>query len=224
MFVGQKLIPVAKGFATVRPAMMPADSENELLDRCRKGDAAAWDYLFDLHYDAVGRFVFQFSPEFTREDAADLSQEVFLTVIRKLSSFKGDCRFQTWLFSIAANKARDLRERRRTVKRGGGRSVTSLDASDPVTGRAFEAPSSDIGPDTALIRRENSMLIGYALDGLQDACREIIELRYFGDLSYGEIGGVMNLNEKTVSSRLSRCLDRLEELVKSMFERERKGV
>jgi RNA polymerase sigma-70 factor (ECF subfamily) len=204
--------------------MKSTDPESELLENCRRGDAAAWDWLFDRHYDPLGRFVFQLSPDFTHEDVADVCQETFLTVIRKLDSFKGGCRFQTWLFTIALNKARDLREKRRAAKRGGGLPTVSMDAPDAVTGRPFEMPSPGPRPDATLIRRENLMLVGRALESLQDACREIIELRYFADLSYSEIGETLHLNEKTVSSRLSRCLGRLEAVVKDLFQQEKAGI
>ena len=55
-------------------------------------------------------------------------------------------------------------------------------------------------------------LVQQALEQLGEPCREIVELRYFGDLSYEEISRALNLNPKTVSSRLSKCLDRLEEI------------
>jgi RNA polymerase sigma-70 factor (ECF subfamily) len=95
-------------------------SEAELLARCRRGDAGAWDELFDLHYAASGRFVFQLAPDFSREDCEEICQETFLSVIKNLDSFQGESRFQTWLFRIAANKARDFREKRIASKRGGG--------------------------------------------------------------------------------------------------------
>ncbi|HXS68375.1 MAG TPA: sigma factor, partial [Candidatus Polarisedimenticolia bacterium] len=73
-------------------------SEAELLERCRRGEADAWDELFDLHYAAAGRFVFQLGSDFTREDAEEICQETFLSVIRNLDSFHGESQFQTWLF------------------------------------------------------------------------------------------------------------------------------
>src|SRR6266581_1647292 len=75
-----------------------------LKPRCRRGEAAAWDELFDRHYAAAGRFIFQLGSDFAREDAEEICQEVFLSVIRNLESFQGESRFQTWLFRIAANK------------------------------------------------------------------------------------------------------------------------
>src|SRR6185503_11455818 len=103
-------------------------SEAELLERCRRGQAEAWDELFDLHYAAAGRFIFQLGSDFTREDADEICQEVFLSVIKNIESFQGQSQFQTWVFRIAANKARDYRERQRAAKRGGGQVPLSLQA------------------------------------------------------------------------------------------------
>lgn len=189
--------------------------ESNLIVRCREGDAAAWDELFDLHYAAAGRFVFQLAPDFTREDVEEVCQEAFLSAIRNIAGFKGDSRLQTWLFRIAANKARDYRERLRAVKRGGGQTPVSLQAEDDM-GRTPDPPSAAPGPDAALLSAERASLLRQALDALGDPCREIIELRYFGDLSYEEIGASLKLNLKTVSSRLSKCLDRLEAIVRGL--------
>ena len=99
---------------------MGSDAETELIARCRWGEAGAWDELFDRHYAAAGRFVFQLGHEFSREDVEEICQEVFLSVIRNLETFHGGSQFQTWLFRIAANKARDYRQRQHAAKRGGG--------------------------------------------------------------------------------------------------------
>jgi len=55
------------------------------------------------------------------------------------------------------------------------------------------------------------------MEKLGEPCREVVELRYFGDLSYEEISRTLDLNLKTVSSRLSKCLDRLEQIVTRIF-------
>src|SRR5262245_41542290 len=110
------------------------EGEAELLARCRRGEAAAWDELFDRHYAAAARFIFQLAHDFSREDAEEICQEAFLSVIKNIGTFGGESQFQTWLFRIAANKARDFRERRQAAKRGGGRAPISLQAEDPDTG------------------------------------------------------------------------------------------
>ena len=203
---------------------MGADAEAELLARCRHGEAAAWDELFDRHYAAAGRFVFQLGRDFSREDVEEICQEVFLLVIRNLDKFHGGSQFQTWLFRIAANKARDYRERQQAAKRGGGQTTVSLQAEDPETGLTLDPPTMAPGPDLALLGAEQITLVHRALDHLGEPCREIIELRYFGDLSYEEISQALEMNAKTVSSRLSKCLDRLEEIVRKLFAGEKSPV
>lgn len=207
--------------AYTRPGMV---SETELLARCRRGEAEAWDELFDRHYAAAGRFIFQLAPDFTREDTEEICQETFLAVIRNLDGFQGESRFQTWLFRIAANKARDYRERRNAAKRGGGRTPASLQAEDPENGLSLDPPSTLPAPDENLISAEQMTLLRAALDQLGEPCREIIELRYFGELSYEELSFTLKLNPKTVSSRLSKCLDQLENIGRKTLFRERSGV
>ena len=73
------------------------------------------------------------------------------------------------------------------------------------------------GPDALLLQAERGTQLARALEELGHPCREIIELRYFADLGYDEIGEELNLNPKTVSSRLSKCLGQLEKIMKKMF-------
>jgi RNA polymerase sigma-70 factor, ECF subfamily len=198
---------------------MGSDSEADLLARCRHGEAEAWDELFDRHYAATGRFIFQLGHDFTHEDAEEICQEVFLSVIRNLDSFQGASQFQTWLFRIAANKARDYRERQHAAKRGGGQAPISLQAEDPESGLAIDPPGTAPTPDATLISAEQAALVHQAVAQLGDPCQEIIQLRYFADLSYDEISRALKLNPKTVSSRLSKCLDRLEGITRQFFAR-----
>ena len=196
------------------------DSENELVARCRRGDAEAWDNLFDAHYAATGRFIFQLAADLTVGDAEEICQEVFLSVIRHLDAFQGDSRLQTWIFRIAVNQTRDFREKRNAAKRGGGQTPLSLNAENPETGLSPDPPAGTPAPDEFLMTAEAAGLVRDALDRLGEPCREIVQLRYFGDLSYDELSATLKLNPKTVSSRLSKCLDRLEEIVQTIFPRE----
>lgn len=201
------------------PSEMFSNPESGLVRRCCAGDADAWNELFDRHYAATGRFVFQLAHDFTREDVEEITQETFLSVIKNLPSFHGRSQFQTWVFRIAANKARDYRQRRSAAKRGGGQAPIPLhpvnDADVPVVDPPGDAPA----PDLALMNAERMAFLDQALERLGEPCREIIELRYFADLGHEEIGRVLELNPKTVSSRLSKCLDRLEVLARSIFSR-----
>jgi RNA polymerase sigma-70 factor (ECF subfamily) len=196
---------------------MSLDAEAPLIARCRRGEAEAWDQLFESQYAPAGRFIFQLAPDFSREDVEEICQEVFLAVIKNISSFQGGSRLQTWIFRIAANKARDYRERQQAAKRGGGQLPLSLQAEDPETNLTLDPPSQLPGPDSILLNAERASQVGLALEQLGQPCREVIELRYFGDLSYEEISAELKLNPKTVSSRLSKCLDQLEKIVVAIF-------
>jgi RNA polymerase sigma factor (sigma-70 family) len=201
---------------------MRIESERELLARCRAGDADAWDALFDQHYAAMGRFVYQLGYDFTAEDVEEICQEAFLIVVKNLASFQGNCQFQTWLFKIALNKSRDYLQKKHAAKRGGGHAPISLHCNESESGLTIDPPSPLPTPDVALINSENLHLVGQAVEQLSDPCREVIEMRYFADLSYEEIAASLDMNPKTVSSRLSKCLDKLEEVVRLLLSREKK--
>jgi RNA polymerase sigma-70 factor (ECF subfamily) len=97
-----------------------------------------------------------------------------------------------------------------------------LHSGDSENGLIIDPPSMLPGPDLALIQSENLGLVGQAVAQLSDPCREIIELRYFADLSYEEIASSLDMNPKTVSSRLSKCLNKLEELARALLSGEKK--
>jgi RNA polymerase sigma-70 factor (ECF subfamily) len=191
--------------------------EADLLRHCRRGDAQAWDVLFDRHYAATARFIFQLSHDFTWEDAEEICQETFLSVVKNIRTFAGNSQFQTWVFRIAANKARDYRQKRQAAKRGGGQTPISLNAERSDDLPAIDPPTSAPGPDAVLMNVERMALLNQALAQVGEPCRELIELRYFGDLGHEEIGRTLDMNPKTVSSRLSKCLDRLEGVAGRVF-------
>jgi RNA polymerase sigma-70 factor (ECF subfamily) len=197
------------------------DQEQQLIASCRKGDADAWDQLFATYYPIAGKFIFQLSPHLSTEDVEEICQDVFLSVIRNIENFHGKSAFQTWLYKISANKTRDFIEKQRAAKRGGGTQPFSLDAEHPETGLKIDPPARENGPDGVLMSTERMALVHAALEQLGDPCREIIELKYFGDLSYDEIAAELSLNPKTVSSRLSKCLDKMEEIARPLFQREK---
>ncbi len=204
--------------ASPSPDVSALASESEIVAECRAGNAAAWDSLFDKYYATVARFVFQLSGDFSHEDTEEICQETFLSVVRSLSSFQGRSSFQTWLLRIAANKAMDYRQKTRAAKRGGNAVHISLDASRTDNeAPPIDPPSVNPGPDALLQIAETSRLVRESLDRLGEPCREIIELRYFGELSYDEIAAELRLNPKTVSSRLSKCLDRLLVIAREIF-------
>ena len=199
---------------------MDRSAEREMIERCRRGDEAAWDELFQAHYGAASRFIFQLSSDYSHEDTEEICQETFLSVVKNLGNFNGRSALQTWIFRIAANKARDFRAKRIAAKRGGGQTLFSLEAEDDEGQRLLDPASPLPAPDGEMMRDEKWKLVSEALETLGGPCQEILELRYFGDLSYQEISESLDLNEKTVSSRLSKCRDKLAVVLRRIFSRE----
>src|SRR5438105_15435001 len=197
------------------PISDPGKVDADLIKRCLECAADGWDASFHKCSPMLARFGFQLSADFCHEDTEEICQETFLAVVRNLGSFRGKSSFQTWLLRIAANKAMDFRGKSRAEKRGGSFVHFSLDGADE--GEQIDLPSRGPGPDALLASAETGRLVRQSLDQLEDDCREIIELRYYGDLSYAEIAAELQLNPKTVSSRLSKCLDRLSVIAKKIF-------
>ena len=124
-------------------------------------------------------YVFQLSSTFTREDCDEVCQEVFLSVVKNLDRFGGKSRLQTWLFRIAANKARDYRAKQVAAKRGGGQVPLSLQAEDEEGNRLIDPASPLPSPDGEMMRDEKWRLVGEVLhERWVGRVVEILELRY----------------------------------------------
>ena len=135
-----------------------------------------------------------------RDDALDLSQEIFLKVFQALERFNPAFKFSTWLFRIAGNASIDhLRKRRpRTVP---------LETPAPEGAGSFtpEQRSNGLDPFGELRNVERGKAISRAIQDLPADFRELIALRHFAGLSYEEIAGVKNMPLGTVKNKLFRA-------------------
>ena len=138
----------------------------------------------------------------SREDALDLSQEIFLKVFQALSRFNPAYKFSTWLFRIAGNAAIDhLRKRRpRTVP-------LEAPESDAGGGQSFppEQRATGLDPYGELRNTERGKAISRAIQDLPPDFRELIALRHFAGLSYEEIAEVKKMPLGTVKNKLFRA-------------------
>ena len=141
----------------------------------------------------------------SREDALDLSQEIFLKVFGALDRFNPEFRFSTWLFRIAGNAAIDhLRKRKpRTVP------LETTDSDGRVSSPEYK--SSDLDPFGQLRNTERGTAIARAIADLPAEFRELIALRHFTGLSYEEIAEVKNMPLGTVKNKLFRARAVLKE-------------
>lgn len=196
------------------------EEEQELIQACLTGDEESWNRLFDRFYAPTARFVWRVSASFREEDVQEICQETFLVVVKQLDRFEGRSGLGTWICRIALNRSRDFLESRLAQKRGGGALHLPLHGGAADAGESLGSQAVDMKarhPARGMEGEERAQLLEEVLQELGDPCREILELRYFGDLSYEEISALLNLNPKTVSSRLSKCLSKLSHLARPKF-------
>ena len=178
--------------------------ERRLLRRLRNRDERAFREVVDTYRDQVYNLTYRMLGD--RTEAEDLAQEVFITVFKSIDSFRGDAKFSTWLYRIAANHCKNRikylarrRDRQQTeyleeAAAGGDGTAARLAGTTP-------APA----PDMQLAGAELERLVQKTIASLDEEQRLLVILRDVEDLSYGEISEITNLPEGTVKSRLHRA-------------------
>jgi RNA polymerase sigma-70 factor (ECF subfamily) len=174
----------------------------ELVRLAREGDMPAAEQLVQTFQTPMFNLAYRMVNQ--REEACDLTQEIFIRMIRALRSFRGSARFSTWLHALAVNTCRS---RMRRLRRIGFFEAHSLDA--PPAGREDEGPpreAVDAGeqPGMAVERRETQEIVGRAIARLPEEFREVVVMRDIQGLSYEEISRATGCQEGTVKSRLWR--------------------
>lgn len=172
--------------------------ESALVQRCTDGDEIAYAELLGEHQRMVIQLAVNLLGD--RDEALDVSQEVFLRVFRTIHRFRGQSSLRTWIYRIAVNQARN---RRRFWRRRHRADQISLEAHVSAHG---ELPSSGTaGPDRVLAQKELAARLQRALEGLPFDQRTAIVLREVDGLSYDEIAYSLGVAVGTVKSRLTRA-------------------
>jgi len=172
--------------------------EAALVERCIARDEAACTELVETHQRMVYGLALHLLGD--RDDALDVSQEVFLRVFRTLSSFRGQSALRTWIFRIVINQARN---RQRWWNRRQRSSQVSLDEHVRLCGEMES--QSEVLPDRLLASKETAERIWRALDRLPFDQRTALVLREVDGLRYDEIAFSLGIAVGTVKSRLTRA-------------------
>jgi RNA polymerase sigma-70 factor (ECF subfamily) len=177
--------------------------ERLLIRRLQQRDEVAFSEVVRLYQHKVYNLLYRMIG--SHEEAEDLAQEVFVTVFKSIDSFRGESKFSTWLYRVAANHCKN---RMKYLSR---RSRTSGDGLDGVPEHSMEdAGSAPLqshidGPEKILEGLQLEKLLAQAIAALDEEHRLLIVLRDVEELSYQEIGEITTLNEGTVKSRLHRA-------------------
>src|SRR5215218_1491196 len=193
-----KVVVHASAVRSAAPASREED--RALIDRCRQGDAAAFEQLYRAHagklFSLTCRMVGQ-TPE-----AEDLLQDIFLVAHRKLDSFRGESALGTWLYRLASNLCLDhLRSRAARTSQ-----VTDSLGDD-------EPRIQDVSSRNLAERTVSKMDLERAIAQLPVGCRTAFVLHDVEGLEHGEVAEVMGIAEGTSKSQVHKARIRLRALL-----------
>lgn len=172
--------------------------ESALVQRCASGDQAACSELVYEHQRMVVQLAMNLLGD--RDEALDLSQDVFLRVFRTITRFRGQSSLRTWIYRIAVNQARN---RHRFWRRRHRADQVSLD--EHLAAHGDFVSEGDATPERVLAQKELATRLQAALDRLPFDQRTAIVLREIDGLSYDEIAFSLGVAVGTVKSRLTRA-------------------
>jgi RNA polymerase sigma-70 factor (ECF subfamily) len=176
--------------------------ERRLIRRLRDRDERAFRELVAEHRDRIYNLTYRMMGD--PSEAEDLAQEVFITVFKSIDSFRGDAKFSTWLYRVAANHCKN---RIKYLARRHDRDHAEYDEAAPrlAAAGAVTGPAASPRPDLELEGVERDRVLQAAIAQLEDDQRLLIVLRDIEELSYDEIYVITELPEGTVKSRLHRA-------------------
>ncbi len=182
---------------------MEAQQLRAIIASAQEGSAEAYRALLDAYgprlygyfYRATGR----------HHDAEDLLGEMMLRLVKQLKRYDDRGRFEPWIFRIAANMVRDRIRRRKSKPPPVSLSVESPSGQT----QADRLPGHEPGVDEPILRAEASLELREALDELDETTKEMILLRYFGEMSFKELAQHFGCPLGTVLARVHRGLKSL---------------
>jgi len=166
------------------------DNERELIEACKRGDHRAFEQIYVKYKERIYSLCFYMSGD--RETAKDLSQQIFLKAYTSLNSFRFDSQFSTWLLRLAMNICIDHQRKRSRAK------LVPIEKIPEANNKMIAS-----GEDN-LLNEEMTEAIERAMTKLNHKLRQVVVLKYIGDLSYTEISKALGCSIGTVGSRLNR--------------------
>jgi len=183
------------------------EREVRLIKRAQKGDAAAFEALVIMYDREVLKLAYRMVNNL--EDARDIYQDVFLLVYRKLSSFRFESEFYTWLYRIVVNQCINFRKWRRR------RQMAPLNDSDlEASGWSQPSINSLQSPEDNAINRETGVKIQQALTHLSEKQRAVFVFRHFHDMKLQDIARSLGCAEGTVKNYLFRATQKMQALLR----------
>lgn len=186
-------------------------NETELIEQLKKGDETAFRTIVEQWKDMVYNTILGIVQNET--EAEDLAQDVFIKVYEKVSTFKGDSKFSTWLYRIAATTALDhLRSKKRKKRFGFLQSLGGR-------GDENETIPDFHHPGVSLDNKERSAVLFKAIDGLPENQKTAYTLHKLEGLSYRDVSEVLNTTVSAVESLMSRANQNLRKQLEEYYNK-----
>ncbi len=179
---------------------MTSDDEEKIIDQVLAGQVHRYGLLVERYQGPIYNLMYRHCR--SREEAADLSQEVFLRAYEKLSSYRREQRFFSWLYTLAINRARDWQRARRRQDNH----MEELRHQEPAGSTVSE-------PEKKVMELQSHQLLYRALEQLEPETREILLARYQNEMRIREVAGIFSLSESAVKMRISRALRTLHTML-----------
>lgn len=187
-----------------------------LVERTRKGDMRAFGLLVAKYQDRIFNMVLRMCPR--RAVAEELTQEAFLKALQRLAQFRGQSKFYTWLFRIAANLAISHRRRAGRVRFQSLTGPEEFEGSQADRLTADQADRRQAGPQATAMAAETRRRVAQALEELDEEFRLVVILRDIEEMDYAEIADVTGLPAGTVKSRIHRGRCALKQKLKDLVD------
>lgn len=189
---------------------------NALVRRCVSGDAVAWQEIVQQYHRRIYNICYRFSG--SADDAADLTQEVFIKIYRTLSTFDTTrASFMTWLTTVTRNLLVDHFRKGKYERITDSLEATPGNQEDGLTiGEQLE--DRGLSPESRMRGQETQRMVHEALRRLSPELREAVILRDLQDLDYKEIAKVLRVPEGTVKSRINRGRTELARLLQRTYK------
>ncbi|WP_338871579.1 RNA polymerase sigma factor [Spirosoma sp. SC4-14] len=185
---------------------------SELIDSIRQGDESAFRQLYESTKSRV--FNTALSYVRSREDAEEITQDVFVEVFRSAAAFKGESSITTWIYRITINKSLDFQKRKKRQKRFAF--LTSL--FDSNTGEVIHHPTDFFHPGIALENQENAARLFQAIDQLPEKQKTAYILTRVEGLTNIEAASVMTVTVGAIESLLQRANENLKKQLASLYK------
>ena len=174
-----------------------------------KGDQKAYAQLMERYRDSVYFMLLKMVNN--KDDADDLTIEAFGKAFKRLDQYAPTYAFSTWLFKIATNNCIDFIRRKKMVVYSIDKKIENADGDQ----MSVDIKAMELNPEENMVKKQKVLLMRSVVDKLKPRYKQLVEMRYFEELSYEEISEKLDLPLGTVKAQLFRAREFLANILKN---------